>query len=122
MSIEFYKVMHLIGIMMVFMSLGAVSLHVVNAGTKDSNTFGKGVAITHGVGLTLILVAGFGLLAKHGWSLMASAWVWPKLLIWFIFGGVTVILYRQPASGKILWFVLPLLGLVAAYLAIVKPF
>ncbi len=122
MSVEFYKIMHLVGIMLVFMSLGGLCLHAMNAGTKESNKVRKIVASTHGFGLVLILVAGFGLLAKHQLSLMSSAWVWPKLLIWLILGGITVLIYRKPTSAKILWGLLPLLGLVAAYLAIAKPF
>jgi len=120
--VEVYKIIHIVGIMLVFMSLGGLCLHMMNAGTKDSNKFRKIVASTHGVGLVFILVAGFGLLAKYKLSLMASAWVWPKLLIWFILGGLTVILYRKPSSAKILWAILPLLGMAAAVLAVLKPF
>jgi uncharacterized membrane protein SirB2 len=121
MAAEFYRIVHFVGIMLVFMSLGGLCLHVMNSGDKESNKFRKIVAITHGVGLVLILVAGFGMLAKYKMPFMESAWIWPKLLVWFILGGFTVILYRAPAAAKFLWAVLPVLGLVAAFFAVYKP-
>ncbi len=122
MSIEFYRVLHFFGIMLVFMALGGVCLHVINGGVKASTAFRKAAAATHGLGLVLVLVAGFGLLARTGLSLSASAWLWPKLLIWLILGGITVLMWRKPMAGRALWFVVPLLGLVAAWLAVTKPF
>ena len=66
MSYEVYKIIHLLGLSMVLMSLGGIILHSINGGSKGSNTFRKGAMITHGVGLFLLLVAGFGMLAKLG--------------------------------------------------------
>jgi hypothetical protein len=97
---------------LVVMSLGGVVLHTINGGTKLSNTFRKGVMITHGVGLLLLLVAGFGMLARlniHGFPL----WVVLKLVIWLTLGAAVVLAYKKPEAGKILWFGLPALVIVA---------
>jgi hypothetical protein len=47
--------------------------------------------------------------------------VWPKLAIWLVMGGVIALAYRGQAVAKALWIAIPLLGAVAAWLAIYKP-
>jgi hypothetical protein len=41
--------------------------------------------------------------------------------IWLILGGVVVAVKRAPRAAGLLWWVLPLLGTAAAYLALYKP-
>ena len=53
-----YKLIHLLGIFMTFVSLGGVLLYVLNNGTKVDNRWRKTVAITHGIGLFLVLLGG----------------------------------------------------------------
>jgi len=92
-------------------------MHAMNGGTKETNKARKWVAITHGVSLLLVLVAGFGMLAKSARGPSAE---WPyyipiKLGVWFVLGGALVLFYRKPEWAKALWIVLPALGgLVAA--------
>ena len=85
-SYSIYKIVHLLGVMMVFLSLGGVIMHAINGGEKE-HSWRKPVAITHGIGLLLALVGGFGLLARlgvmHG---TLPGWVLAKLGIWFVFG------------------------------------
>ena len=66
MSYELYKVLHVLGLSLVVLSLGGILHHVINGGSKVSDTFRKGTMITHGIGLLLLLVAGFGMLAPLG--------------------------------------------------------
>ena len=93
MPIHVYQFLHYAGILLVFTSLGAVALHVLSGGTKDSNPMRKLVAITHGVGLVLVLVAGFGMLARLGIHSMPG-WVIAKLVIWLFLGGAIALLYH----------------------------
>jgi hypothetical protein len=119
MSYEFYKIIHLLGLSMVVMSLGGIMLFAINGGQKVSNSFRKGVMITHGVGLVLLLVAGFGMLARlqiHSFP----GWVVGKVIIWLALGAFVGFAYKQNLARK-LWVVVPLLVVVAAALAIVKP-
>jgi hypothetical protein len=118
----FYKVIHLLGVLMIVLSLGAVLQHAISGGTRATNPWRKIIGITHGVGLVLVLVAGFGLLARLGLSWPFPGWVIAKLLIWLILGGLTALAARSPASSKGLWWVVLILGGVAAWLAGSKPF
>lgn len=118
---EVYRVMHFFGIMLLFLSLGGASLHSLNGGTRDTNSSRRWMFISHGIAMLLILVAGFGLLAKYKIPLGESPWVWGKLALWFILGGLIVLVQRVPAVARAMWVVLPALGAVAAYLAVVKP-
>jgi hypothetical protein len=45
-----------------------------------------------------------------------------KLIIWLVLGGVTGLIYKLGPTGKGLWYVVILLGVIAAYMAIFKPF
>ncbi|MCI0527668.1 MAG: hypothetical protein L0Y56_09520 [Nitrospira sp.] len=121
-SYEVYKILHLFGIMLLFGSIGGLCLVSMKADRSNSVPGRKLAAITHGVSLILILVAGFGLLARlgitgGGWPL----WIWLKLIIWIALGGVVVLIKRMPGAAGLLFLVIPLLGAVAAVLAIYKP-
>lgn len=80
--------------------------------------------ILHGLGLFIVLLGGFGLLARigvmHGMSW--PGWVWAKLGIWLVLGAIVVIPRRKPEWAAPLLVILPTLGGVAAWLAIFKPF
>ncbi len=121
-SYQLYKVVHFLGILLTFVALGGQILHVRNGGDKASNSGRALVGATHGIGLFLVLLGGFGMLARMGLSFGDAPWVHAKLLIWLLLGGVVALPYRVPASAKALWFVVPLLGALAAGIAIYKPF
>jgi uncharacterized membrane protein SirB2 len=121
MSYEFYKVLHFIGLYMVFGSLGAATILAMNAGSKNFPNR-KLVAITHGLGMLVVLVSGFGLMARLAitqgpWP----GWVFGLLLVWLILGFFTLLVYRKPAQGKLWWILLITLGTIAAYFARFKP-
>ncbi|MDH3598715.1 MAG: hypothetical protein OEU26_03635 [Candidatus Tectomicrobia bacterium] len=119
-SDEIYKLIHLFGVIMIFVSVGGIMLYALNGGTKADNTLGKTAAITHGIGLVFVLVAGFGLLARKniGWE----GWVFVKLFIWIVLGGVTGLIYKLGTRGQWLWYVVILLGVIAVYMVLFRPF
>jgi hypothetical protein len=116
MPYEIYQLLHILGIVLVFMALGAQAFHGANGGTKETNRVRGLVMATHGVGVLLLIVAGFGMVAKL--KLMSGGlpgWIHPKLLIWVLIAAAPAILNRKPEWGKIAWFALPLLAIGAAY-------
>lgn len=118
MPYTFYKVMHFIGIFMVFSGLGAQCILALNGSEKTKPTR-KWLGIMHGVGLLLTLVAGFGLLARIGGGM--GGWVMVKLAIWIILGGIGAIAARKQSIAGMIWILSLLLGWGAAFMAVNKP-
>lgn len=119
-SYQFYLVLHLVGIFLILVPLGGIALHTINGGTRDYQAR-KWAAITHGIGLLIALVGGFGLLARLGIVRGWPAWVWVKLVIWFALGAFPILLYRARALSKLWWFLIVFLAGLAAYMAVFKP-
>ena len=116
MSLAFYKILHILGITLLFSGLGG--LCVLSISGSDSQPAKKLAGMLHGIALVLILVTGFGALAKLGMGADIPLWVWPKLVIWIVFGGIIVVIRRVPQSASALLVLLPILGAVSAYLVI----
>ena len=121
-SYPVYKVVHLLGIFMVLLSLGGTLLWFGTGGSRN-HSWRRFMAITHGAGLLLALVGGFGLLARlgtvHGGL---PGWVWAKLGIWTVLGGALALVSRLPRLAQLLWWLTLALGGSAAWLAGSKPF
>jgi hypothetical protein len=121
-SLAVYKTVHLISVMAVFLGLGAVSAQAVAKATgSPSSGMRKLSAALHGSALLLILVSGFGMLARLALTWPLPAWAWMKLLVWVFFGGALVAAKRSPKNWKFVWGALLVMGAWAAYLGIHKP-
>ncbi len=118
MSLLAYRVIHIFSMMLMFTALGGLILAAQAKVQTDASR--KMAGMLHGIALILILVSGFGALARLGFSNPASwpTWVWLKALIWLVFGGIIVLIRRAPRFASLMWWLLPLLGAAAAYLAL----
>ena len=122
-SLNVYKIIHLLGMFMLFTVLGGIALHSLNGGTKQSNVGRRLIAAMHGISLFIILLGGFGMLARLGLVQgMLPGWVLAKLAIWVLLPFLGLMAYRKPAVAKLLLVVMPLLGGVAGWIALYKPF
>lgn len=121
MSITFYKLLHLFGVFLVLMSLGGYCLHRINGGERPNNVARKGFAIAHGIGLVLVAIAGFGMLARLGITGGLPVWVWLKLIIWLILGAMPVLIYRSSSNSWLGWYAVLCLSIGAAWLGLVRP-
>lgn len=102
MSLEIYKFIHLISILALIFSFGLTIGHYKNSDKKN-----KLHSLIHGISISLILISGFGLLAR-----MSIHWPWPlwigiKIFVWLSFGGIVILFRKKPCS---------LLGLVSILL------
>jgi hypothetical protein len=118
MSYQFYKILHFIGLFMIFSGLGGQLLHAINGGDRQ-HPGRKWLGVMHGVGLLLALVAGFGLIARLQTGF--PAWIWGKIIIWVALGGLSAVAMRKQHLSYALWLLMLTLGGLAAYLAGVKP-
>ncbi len=124
-SLLVYKLIHLVGIIMAMAALGGAALYAMAGGSQEKGASGRRVlAIFHGIGVFLVLLGGFGMLARlgivHGGGF--PGWIWVKLTIWVLVAGALFLPRRRPASALPLLLALPVLGGLAAYMAIYKPF
>ena len=119
MSVLLYKVLHVFGILLAFVALGGATMRAMS-GDRDKDSGSRLVGITHGIALLIILISGFGLIAKLGYGF--PGWVWAKVVIWLLVGGLIALIRRMPQHATVFWFAIPVLGGVAAYLALYKPF
>lgn len=118
MSYPLYKVLHIAGTFLLF--AGAGGLILLQLQENASEKARKLAGLTHGIALLLILVAGFGAAATREWSL-TSPWLIGKMVIWLVFALLPVVIRKLPRQAKLLWWLIPLLGTLAAYLAVDKP-
>ncbi len=118
MSYQFYNVLHVIGIVFLFTALGTLAATAASA----SAPLRRLASIAHGVSLAVIFVAGFGLLARLGHFGDIPTWAWVKIGLWLVLGALVVPLKRRPEWAPALWLVAPVVGGLAAWLAIFKPF
>lgn len=112
-SYNVYKLLHLMGIFALFLSLGVASV------TQKSQT--RWASAVHGTALLVILVGGFGLLARLGMTSGLPGWALGKVAIWLLMGGAIVLARRKVLPAPALISLLIALGGVAAYLALWKP-
>jgi hypothetical protein len=116
-----YKNLHLIGVFMILTALGGVILQQMSAATREQ-TWRRPVAVTHGIGMVLVLVSGFGMLARLGIFWPWPRWIIGKIIIWLVFGVLIAVVGGAPTLAKPLWWITIALGAIAAYLALNKPF
>lgn len=121
MSYEFYKLIHFAGLILLFFGLSSI-LTMKMAGVSVTGPVKKMAFITHGVGLLLLLVAGFGMLAKLGIMGNIPGWAFAKIGVWLALGGGIALAKRKGQLGWPLMVLFVCLGVFAAWLAIVKPF
>ena len=114
-----YKLLHFVGIFAIYLAYGGLIFRAALA--SDNAGLRKFGGIVSGVGLLLMLVSGFGMMAKMGYS-YGSPFFIIKLITWIALGGMIALINRKPELNKV-WFILTLvLGIVASWAALFKPF
>ena len=121
MSFQFYKVIHMLGLFLLFSSFGGMITHRMRGGDKKFAEK-RSLMLLHGFGLACLLVAGFGLLARLNLHATWPGWVWAKIGIWLILGVSPALIFRKNKVGLTEWLMVIALGGCAAYLANFKPF
>lgn len=123
MTLNAYKLLHLIGGFALFLAFGAAIIRPVLMLDTDGRNAGRfrfTIALIHGFAMALILVAGFGMLARNGIHWPYPSWVWTKVGIWLLMGFSLSIAKRRliPATFSMAWVIL--LGALSAYFGLFK--
>lgn len=119
-SYQVYKMVHFLGIFMLMLALGGFIFQTIS-GSGKLFTGRKVALIMHGSGLFLVLLGGFGMLARLGLTAGLPGWIYGKLVIWLLLGAVILTARLKPRLGYLMGGVSVLLAFAAAYFAIAKP-
>jgi hypothetical protein len=105
---DIYKFIHYVGIFFLLTGLGGLIL----AGKEKI----KLATISHGIGLLLILLGGFGMQAKT--HIGFPVWFIVKLVIWLALAGIVVATKRKLLPPVATWLIVIVLCGVAAWLGL----
>ncbi|RAP33442.1 hypothetical protein DID77_03045 [Candidatus Marinamargulisbacteria bacterium SCGC AG-439-L15] len=113
MSVTFYHILHVLSLLL----LSGVGFAMVFSDNR------KPFQKFYGILSFLVLLGGFGLMARFGYTFKENAWMTLKLLIWIgLSVGIPIILKRtQLSKGKLVVAFSTALFL-AVYLVYTKPF
>lgn len=119
-SYAVYKTVHYLGIFMLVTALVASLARAAGSpGDLTPDPWKKRLGIVHGVALFLVLLGGFGMLARLGVGF--PGWIAAKLAVWVVAGGL-IALRKNPAAAAWGVVVVPLLAVLAGWIAYTKPF
>lgn len=123
---DLYEIIHVIGIALVMAAFGGIAVHAAEGGTRRGPRARRALLGAYGGGLFLILLGGFGMLARLGLARGGigefPGWLWAKLAVWAVLGAIMVMPYRKPESLMPVLVAMPLLAGLATYFALYKPF
>ncbi len=123
MSYQVYKLIHFLGMFSAVAVLAATSMHMLGGGSRADNPHRRAFAIVHGVAGFLVLLGGFGMLARLGLvSGGLPRWIVAKLVIWLVLTAGLTIAYRDRRYARVVLVALPLLAMSAGAIALYKPF
>jgi uncharacterized membrane protein SirB2 len=114
-----YKILHVVGLVLLMLGLGAI----LGAGREAAKARRFG-GMLHGLGLLVMVVAGFGMMARleimgvSTWPM----WLIAKMAIWVVVAILPVLVKKQIVPGAIGWLLAAALAATAAWLALTKPF
>lgn len=118
-----YKLIHFLGIFTLLTTFAASSLHAVKGGTRADHPYRRVLGPANGLAAFFILLGGFGMLARLGVSHGSlPLWIWLKLGIWALFLASLWLVFRGPFIARSLLVAVPLFALLAAAIALYKPF
>ena len=114
------KIVHLVGLALLFMGLAGVL--ACGATPTTSPATRRIFMISHGVGLLILLFSGFTLALQLGIGRNLPGWIWMKMAIWLMAGGTVILARRFSQYAALLMVYFAVLVALAAWLALYKPF
>ena len=101
-----YHFLHLVGVLLLFVGFGGIA--------GGDNASRRKAMMYHGLGLVVLLVSGFGSLAKTPFPYTAP-WVLIMYATWLALGALPILAKRGVLPAKWVVKIALLLGFIAAY-------
>jgi hypothetical protein len=111
-----YKIIHIVGLAMLFFAFGGIF-----APRSEGEKAPRIYKMLHGIGLLAMVVAGFGRASKIGIS-MSAGWIWVKIALWLLLGALPTLVNKGVVPRPLAWVVGLAVVALGAWLAIQKPF
>jgi hypothetical protein len=105
-SITFYHVAHIVGLVFVFIGFGAL---LSTEGAKSAMKW-------HGAGLLISFITGFAMLSKLGLMKDLPVWVFVKMGLWLVLGFLPVLAKRRVLSPTVVVLIALIIGGCLAFL------
>ena len=115
-----YKLIHLGGIFLLIFGLGGVWALVTAASKQTRTALHRLLMALHGAAMLVILVGGFGMMARLQISHQWPTWIWIKLVIWLLLAALPALMRRRLGPAGLWLLLAPLLATIAAYAAIFR--
>lgn len=112
MSLPFYHIAHIIGLIFVFIGFGCL---LANESSKSAMKW-------HGIGLLISFITGFGMLGKLGLMKAFPTWAIVKIALWLVLGFLPVLARRRVLAAPVVVVIAAIVGGTLAYLGYLKPF
>jgi hypothetical protein len=118
-----YKLVHLSGIFLMIMSFGSLIYQslIKEENQPQGGLSKRNLSIIHGVGLLMVLIGGFGMLARQGVVGAWPNWVSLKFTIWLILTFMIIAIKKFKDQGSLFFWFIILMAMTAAYLGIKHP-
>ncbi|MGH7555706.1 MAG: hypothetical protein ACREMQ_22120 [Longimicrobiales bacterium] len=123
MPYQVYRLIHFLGIFVLLTTLASSCMLVLKGGMRAAHPYRRAEGTAHGVAAFLILLGGFGMLARLGIVQDGlPIWVWLKLTIWVLLTAALALVYRGVRFARVVLITAPLVAVLAAAIASYKPF
>jgi hypothetical protein len=123
MSYITYKLIHFLGLFTALVVMAARAGWLMKGDTTTASTRRRATGVAHGIAVFLILLGGFGMLARLGIAQQGlPGWIYLKLAIWVTFAGLIALVGRGTTAARVALVALPLLALAGGAVALYKPF
>lgn len=118
-----YKLMHFLGLFLLVGALVAAAMHGLRGGTRTGDPYRRRLLWAHGIAAFLVVLGGFGMLARLGVAHGGFPWwVRIKLVLWLVAAAAIALPYRGRVPARVVLVALPVVVLAAAAAALYKPF
>ncbi len=114
MTPELYRLLHVVGVLLLFLGLGGVLSHEPGKAPKLSSAL-------HGIGLLVLVVAGVGVMHKSEPKLEWQPWVFAKISVWVLLAALPILVSRGVLPRLFALLLVLGLGAGAAWLGLANP-